>query len=136
MVDMEEELPRYAKICKQCGTVNEGGDALPGSGWIELLLWLCYIVPGAIYSIWRRTKKNGACTACGSRDIVQVGTPIGAQLLRQYHPGASIDAATPMQAPVTHRPAPSGARIAKAIGAFVLAVFVLAFVGGLINRFG
>lgn len=136
MPTTETALPRQTKICKQCGTLNESGDALPGSGWIEVILWLCYLVPGLIYSIWRRTKRNAACAACSSRELVQVGTPVGSRLLQQYHPDLTVSSTGQLQPPAKKSPPPSGSRIAKAIGLVILFVFVLAFVGGVISRLG
>ena len=136
MPSTETTLPRHTKICKQCGTLNETGDALPGSGWIELILWLCYLIPGLIYSIWRRAKRNAACSACSSRELVQVGTPVGSRLLQQYHPDVEVSSSGQLQIPTKKSPPPSGVRIAKAIGLVVFFVFVLAFVSGLISRFG
>lgn len=86
-------------ICTHCGTVHHGERVLPGSGWIELILWLCYIVPGLIYSIWRRSKKRPTCAQCGSRDLVPLATPAGKALVRQYHPDG-----VPVAAPAPPRP--------------------------------
>lgn len=87
----EQTIPRYANICRDCGTLNVGTSALPGSGWIEAVLWLCWMLPGFIYSIWRRSKVQRVCIACGKRELVQVDTPVGAALLRDYHPGTGVD---------------------------------------------
>jgi len=112
---------------------SQGG--LPGSGWIEVVLWLCYIVPGLIYSIWRRGKKNVTCSACASRDLIQVGTPVGAQLARQYHPQAIIAESGSLLPPEAKKaPPPSAARIFKTIGLLLLAIFVIAFISGVISR--
>ncbi len=135
MSSPELQIPRYTRICKQCGTLNNNGDTLPGSGWIELVLWLCYIVPGIIYSIWRRTKRNAACVACSSRELVQVGTPVGAELAKQYHPRSTISTDGPLHAPnVAKAPPPSGTRILKALGLVLFAVFAFAFIAGQIAR--
>lgn len=134
MSSTNTSIPRYTKICKQCGTLNETGDSLPGSGWIELVLWLCYIVPGLVYSIWRRTKRNAACAACSSRELVQVGTPVGSQLLQQHHPSAVVCDTGPLQAPSDKPPPPSGRRIAKALGLVIVVVFATAFIAGWISR--
>jgi len=49
--------------CTRCGVSGSG--SLPGSGWIELALWvLVLMVGGLIYSIWRRTAAP-VCSACG-----------------------------------------------------------------------
>ncbi len=37
---------------------------MKGSGWIEFVLWLAYIVPGVIYSIWRRGGEPSICPTC------------------------------------------------------------------------
>ena len=73
-------------ICKQCGTLNQTG-ALPGNGWIELILWVVLMWPIAlIYSIWRRGSRNRVCSACASRELVGVDTPIGRSLVGSYFP--------------------------------------------------
>lgn len=71
-------------ICKNCGSTHAGTRALPGSGWIELILWLFALLPGVIYSIWRRGQRKPVCEACGSRDLVGLGTPAGKALATQY----------------------------------------------------
>ncbi|MDP1886131.1 hypothetical protein [Polaromonas sp.] len=132
----ESLIPRHTLICKQCGTLNEkGSSSLPGSGWIEVVLWLAYVVPGIIYSIWRRTKRNATCAACASRELIQVGTPVGAQLIKQYHPGAIASTTGPLHvAENAKKPPPSGARILKALGLVLVGVFLVAFVAGLLGR--
>jgi len=70
-------------ICKKCGTIGKPKSVCPGSIWIELILWLCYIFPGVIYSIWRNSKKHSVCSVCGSDDIIGTGTPIGSQLVKK-----------------------------------------------------
>lgn len=74
-----------SKICTRCGSAS-GASQMPGSGWIEVVLWLAYIVPGVIYSIWRRSKKYEACPACGCKDLIPMATPAGQRLVKQYHP--------------------------------------------------
>ena len=69
-------------ICKHCGTVNGPANTLPGSGWIELILWLAWLVPGIIYSVWRRSSRTApACRACGHRDLVPADSPVGRALM-------------------------------------------------------
>lgn len=43
---------------------------MKGNGWIELVLYLCYIVPGIIYSIWRRSGRLQLCPACNSPAVI------------------------------------------------------------------
>lgn len=72
-------------ICKHCGTLNNGRAALPGNGWIEALLWVLWLFPGLIYSIWRRSGP-GVCASCGKREFVTTGSPMGRMLARRFHP--------------------------------------------------
>lgn len=41
-----------------------------GSGWIEVVLYLFYIVPGVIYSIWRRAGPPTVCPLCRATALV------------------------------------------------------------------
>jgi hypothetical protein len=41
-----------------------------GSGWIEIVLYLFYIIPGIMYSIWRRTGEPTACPSCRRETLV------------------------------------------------------------------
>ena len=55
--------------CNSCG--NHSASALmKGSGWIELILYLFYIVPGVIYSIWRRSGEPNVCPVCRAPALV------------------------------------------------------------------
>ena len=67
-------------VCKNCGTIGEPKTVARGSMAVEIVLWLCFIVPGLIYSVWRLGSKHDACRACGSDQLVPSGTPAGRQL--------------------------------------------------------
>ena len=59
--------PKY--YCNSCG--NHSPTALmKGSGWIELVLYLFYIVPGIIYSVWRRSAQPNVCPICKKAGLV------------------------------------------------------------------
>lgn len=68
-------------ICTRCYTVAKPRRHTPGSIIIELLLWLSFIVPGLIYSVWRLTSKQNVCRTCGSPGVVPVNTPQGQHFL-------------------------------------------------------
>ncbi len=61
--------------CMSCGTDAQANAYTKGSIWIEIVLWLCLIVPGLIYSIWRQTNKARKCAACGSEHLVPASSP-------------------------------------------------------------
>jgi hypothetical protein len=71
-------------ICPQCGTRAEPRTETRGSIWIEVVLWLCLIVPGLIYSIWRLTSRYQACPACHHAGMIPIDSPIGRQLAERF----------------------------------------------------
>lgn len=74
------------QVCKQCGTVAYPKSDTPGSVLIELVLWLCFIIPGIIYSLWRISRRRNVCAACNSPELVPVDTPVGRQLTAHLPP--------------------------------------------------
>ncbi len=71
-------------ICPNCGTRGEPKTITKGSTLIELVLWLCFIIPGLIYSIWRLTSRQPGCPACGQVGMIGITTPNGQLLLKKY----------------------------------------------------
>jgi hypothetical protein len=69
-----------AKICSSCGTVGRAKTVTRGSLLIEIFLWLCLIVPGLLYSLWRLTSRHKACGACGAQTLIPLDSPLGRQL--------------------------------------------------------
>lgn len=66
--------------CKDCGAVGDTETEAKGHRFIELVLWLCFIIPGLIYSIWRRSNRRDLCAACGSDKVLPLDSPIGQRL--------------------------------------------------------
>lgn len=63
--------------CPNCKYEGAGKYGVKGSFAIELILWLCFIVPGLIYSIWRLTTKGMRCPQCGFEYVVTKGPMAG-----------------------------------------------------------
>jgi len=79
-------LPKNTKglfICVDTGEVAKPKIDTKGSFLIELVLWLCFIVPGLIYSIWRHTTRAPAIK--GNRNIVPLDSPRGRKLYAELH---------------------------------------------------
>ena len=71
-------------ICLQCGSVSKRAvRTIQGSFLLECSLWLLFILPGIIYSVWRLTTKAKVCPTCSSREIVPLASPIGQKLQRE-----------------------------------------------------
>lgn len=60
-----------AMLCKTCGSVGAPKMHKRGTASLELLLWLCLLVPGFIYSMWRLMTKYQACSDCGSTKVTE-----------------------------------------------------------------
>jgi hypothetical protein len=71
-------------ICPHCGSRGRTATRTKGSTAVELVAWLCLIVPGLIYSLWRLSSRQQVCPVCREPGMIAVTTPRGAQLLRQF----------------------------------------------------
>ena len=78
-------------VCATCGSLVAPESRTPGSFWIELLLWLFFIVPGIIYSVWRLASVHKACPECGGKNLVPVDSPVGQKLLRELDAPGTAD---------------------------------------------
>lgn len=75
-------------ICNACGHLGKSTRVTRGSLVIELVAWLCFLIPGLFYSLWRMFSKFDACAACRSPDIIPIDSPKGRRLLEEFHPNA------------------------------------------------
>lgn len=64
-----------AMHCSTCGTNGATRSVVRGHLAIEIILWLCFIVPGLIYSVWRTTTRHRTCAACGSANVIPLDSP-------------------------------------------------------------
>ncbi len=68
-------------ICTVCGHVGYPVKRSRGSFLVEIALWLCFGLPGLIYTLWRLTSKYDACPKCGNPSMIPIDTPMGKKLL-------------------------------------------------------
>jgi hypothetical protein len=74
-------------VCSKCGTLGDPRRHTKGSILIEIVLWLAFIIPGLIYSLWRLTTRANVCRACGSAELVPATSPVGKKLLAEHGMG-------------------------------------------------
>ena len=67
-------------ICPNCGNIGSPKTVTEGSILIELVLWICFIIPGVIYSLWRLTTRHKACSSCGAANLIPLDSPMGRKL--------------------------------------------------------
>lgn len=71
-------------VCTTCGSVAKPERVTKGSMLIEFILWLCFIIPGLIYSIWRLTTRHDACSVCGAATLVPRHSPAGKAIISKH----------------------------------------------------
>lgn len=68
-------VPVSHMFCTDCGHQGDPASNTPGSMGIELVLWLFFLIPGLVYSLWRLNKRHPACESCGSRNLIPPNSP-------------------------------------------------------------
>lgn len=68
-------------FCLECHSVDSGKNEVKGHFLIEVILWLCFLVPGIIYTIWRTTNKQKVCRTCGSKKLIPSDSPRAREII-------------------------------------------------------
>lgn len=88
----QSRMSQYAThVCADCGAQVRPKRITPGNFMIEVLLWLFFLVPGLIYSVWRYTTAYEGCPLCGGRKCVVLRTPAARAILERFKgPGPAV----------------------------------------------
>lgn len=78
-------------ICTQCGYVGNPKTAIDGHGCLEIVLWLLFIIPGLIYSIWRSTSRHKVCPKCKSSNLIPIDSPRGQKIMDETKSNEKIE---------------------------------------------
>lgn len=78
------------KLCTACGTVGPTKRTMKGSILTELFLWLFFLLPGLIYSIWRHSSVVDGCSKCGSPTVIPLDSPFAKKHLNIPEPGPRL----------------------------------------------
>ncbi len=70
-------------FCKACGSTAAPATRTRGVFLIEVVLWLCFLVPGLIYSLWRLSTRASVCAHCGSAEVVPADSPVATAARKQ-----------------------------------------------------
>jgi hypothetical protein len=74
-----------ARYCTRCGAVGIPRSLTKGSILIEIALWLVFLIPGIIYSLWRLSTRAPVCPQCCSPEIIPTTSPRAQSLMRQQN---------------------------------------------------
>lgn len=69
-------------ICMECGCQRDPVNAKRGLLVIEIFMWFLYIVPGVIYSIWRRVRTQRVCPNCRNPSVVLTSSSRAMRMMR------------------------------------------------------
>jgi len=73
-------------MCTNCGHVGKPKRYTKGSMIVELGLWICFLIPGLIYSIWRLSSRYDGCPKCRASNMVPLTSPVAQKLLQEASP--------------------------------------------------
>lgn len=62
-------------ICTTCGSPDPPKTVTPESILVEAFLFLCGIVPGLLYGVWRAGNRHKACRHCGGKGFAPADSP-------------------------------------------------------------
>lgn len=83
------------KLCTQCLTQAVPKLYTKGNIGTEIVLWLLFILPGVLYSVWRHASRYHGCPSCGSADVIPLNSPRARQLLEEIGTPASFPRVDP-----------------------------------------
>jgi hypothetical protein len=63
--------------CTQCGHVGNPKQMMKGNELLERVLWVLFLVPGLVYTVWRRKTQYPVCACCGNLSIISADSPEG-----------------------------------------------------------
>lgn len=81
MKERQYVVKRY--VCTNCGHVGSPFYEAKGNPAIEVLLWLFFLIPGLIYSLWRSQSRYPVCPKCQSPHMIPGDSPKGKKLLEE-----------------------------------------------------
>ncbi|GAB4276875.1 MAG: hypothetical protein Kow0092_32660 [Deferrisomatales bacterium] len=61
-------LPDVVVHCPHCGYQGPAEPQAPGKAWLEAVLWIVFVVPGLLYSLWRLFARRYLCPRCKAAD--------------------------------------------------------------------
>ena len=70
-------------VCTTCGHIGQPKRVTKGSLATELVLWIFFLVPGLIYSVWRLTSRYDACPSCKNASMIPADSPVGQKFLKR-----------------------------------------------------
>jgi hypothetical protein len=71
------------RLCATCLETIQPKIHTPGHILVELMLWVLFIIPGFIYTVWRNMAKKDVCPLCMSDQLLPLDSKRAKLLLSQ-----------------------------------------------------
>jgi len=68
-------------LCTRCHYQGRAEDITPGNLGVEIFAWLLMVLPGIIYTLWRKANAYKGCPKCQSKEIVPLDSPAAKKML-------------------------------------------------------
>ena len=94
------------KLCTACGYIGQSKRETKGSFIMEVFLWLIFLVPGFLYSIWRLTTRYDACPKCSAANMIPANSPVAKRMLQEQQPAPQPQRTAPAQKQIPPPPQP------------------------------
>lgn len=78
------------QICTTCAHRGYPITVTKGRTIIEIILWLCFLLPGLAYSLWRISTRREACPSCGNSSMIPETSPIGKKICQEHYPDEPV----------------------------------------------
>jgi hypothetical protein len=117
------------KMCLQCGSIGDTKRSMKGSVLTELFLWLFFLLPGLIYSIWRHSTVAQVCSKCESSNVIPLDSPVAQNILANQPKARSQVRPDAPTAPQPVSMSPKKALVIVGVSAVVV-IILFASLGG------
>lgn len=67
--------------CTICRYTGKTQHVVKGNLVIEIVLWLMFLIPGVIYSIWRSFSSYDGCPVCKNKNVIPLESTMGQLIL-------------------------------------------------------
>jgi hypothetical protein len=71
-------------ICPDCGNIGKTISITKESFLIEIIIWLMFLIPRVLYSVWGLSTRIKGCSLCGSQHMIPVFPPRGQTSLTEF----------------------------------------------------
>lgn len=75
-------MAKKGMLCTNCGFQGKPKTIIKGSWAIELVLWLLFLLPGLIYTMWRSRSAFKGCPECKEK-MLSLDSPVAQKFLKE-----------------------------------------------------